>query len=253
MEVLTITNIDPNSDLYDGFEIYINTNLNKNNNDSDIFLKRKKENVSFETNILIFMLIYDLRKIFKKSKNNKNKDINEINIQQKLLKNKFPLDYSSYDFQVGTKYDIDSIEPSKLYKQQIQYKIIDTQKNKEKPFLKCEIFFYRSFLYFGLRNKDDNNKVLIFKKIDIKLIEANKDYNKNAGENCVKLKVDDGNNEIIIIKFDNKMKRKDFKDLINEKIMTSSNDERLLFSQYFEGLISKYQNIESLIKKEDDF
>ena len=253
MEVLTITNIDPNSDLYDGFEIYINTNLNKNNNDSEIFLKSKKENVCFETNILIFMLIYDLKKIFKKRKNNTNKDTNELDIQQKLLKNKFPLDYSSYDFQVGNKYDIDSIEPSKLYKQQIQYKIIDTQKNKEKPFLKCEIFFYRSFLYFGLRNKDDNNKVLIFKKIDIKLIEANKDYNKNAGENCVQLKVDDGNNENIILKFDNKMKRKEFKDLINEKIMTSSNDERLLFSQYFEGLVAKYQNTESNIKKDVDF
>ena len=35
--------------------------------------------------------------------------------------------------------------------------------------------------------------------------------------------------------------------------MTSSNDERLLFSQFFEGLVSKYQNIESHIKKEDDF
>ena len=49
------------------------------------------------------------------------------------------------------------------------------------------------------------------------------------------------------------MNRKDFKDLINEKIMTSSNDERLLFSQYFEGLVAKYKNTESNIKKDVDF
>ena len=45
-------------------------------------------------------------------------------IADKLIKNRFPLDYSSYDFKVGTKYDIDSLEPSKFYKEQIQYKII---------------------------------------------------------------------------------------------------------------------------------
>ena len=247
MDLLTMSNIDINCDWEDGFEIFVNTNLNKNINDRDIFLSAKKENISFETNILIFMLIYDLKKIFKNRKKNKNDD--NTTIANKLLKNKFPLDYSSYDFQIGKKYNIDDIDSSQLlYKQQIQYKIIDSKKIKEKVFMRCEIFFYRSFLYFGLRNKDENNNVLVFKKIDIKLIEANKDYNKKEGENCVQLKVDDGNNELIILKFDNKNKRKEFKDLINEKIMTSSNDERLLFSQYFEGLVAKFKNNN---KKED--
>ena len=253
MDVLSLSNIDVNTDWIDGFEVVKNTNLNRNNKESDIFLKSLKENVCFDTNILIFMLIYDLKKIYK-NRNNKNEGNDNINIQDKLLKNKFPLDYSSYDFQIGNKYDIDKIDPSKLYKQQIQYKIIDTQKNKEKVFMKCEIFFYRSFLYFGLRNNDDIDKVLIFKKIDIKNIEANKDYNaENSGENCVQLKVDDGNNEIIILKFENRNKRKEFKDLINEKIMTSNNDERLLFSQYFEELISKFKNENTNYKKDEDF
>ena len=247
MDLLTMSNIDINCDWEDGFEIFVNTNLNKNINDRDIFLSAKKENISFETNILIFMLIYDLKKIFKNRKKNKNDD--NTTIANKLLKNKFPLDYSSYDFQIGKKYNIDDIDSSQLlYKQQVQYKIIDSKKIKEKVFMRCEIFFYRSFLYFGLRNKDENNNVLVFKKIDIKLIETNKDYNKKEGENCVQLKVDDGNNELIILKFDNKNKRKEFKDLINEKIMTSSNDERLLFSQYFEGLVAKFKNNN---KKED--
>ena len=254
MDILTIKNIDNNIDILDGFEIYTNTNLNRNNNDKDIFLASKKENICFETNILIFMLIYDLKKIYKKSNNtNINNNKNGCNILEKLIKSKFPLDYSSYDFQIGIKYDIDSLDPSKFYKEQIHYKIIDTQKNKEKTFMKCEIFFYRSFLYFGIRNNDDNRKILVFKKIDIKLIEANKDYNKEGGDNCVQLKVDDGNNEIIILKFENRNKRKDFKDLINEKIMTSSNDERLLFSQYFEGLVSNFKNADSNHKTEEDF
>ena len=246
MDILSIANIDINKDYYNDFEfINCNTNLNKNNGDSEIFSKYKKENVSFESNILIFIFIYDLKKIFKKIKSkNNNKDKN-TNICGKLLKNKFPLDYSAYDFQIGKKYNIDMIDSSKLYKQLVQYKIIDPQRNKEKSYMKCEIFFYRSFLYFGLRNKDDNNNVLIFKKIDIKLIEANKDYNINEEGNCVQLKLDDGNNEIIIIKFENRNSRKDFKDLINEKIMTSANDERLLFSQYFEGLVSKFKSKES--------
>ena len=245
MDILTLSNIDVNNEYSDYEYIEINTNLNnKNTNDSEILSRNKKENVSFESNILIFMLIYDLKKIFKKRQKDEN-----FKICEKLLKNKFPLDYSSYDFQIGKKYNIDMIDPSKLYKQSVQYKIIDTQRNKEKPFMKCEIFFYRSFLYFGLRNNDDNNNVLVFKKIDIKLIEANKDYNQDEKENCVQLKLDDGNNEIIIIKFETKTSRKDFKDLINEKIMTSSNDERLLFSQYFEGLISKFKS--NNIIKED--
>ena len=247
-DILSLSNIDTNSDYYDDFEICVNSNLNRNQNDSDIFLKSKKENVCFETNILIFMLVYDLKKIFVKRKNQNN----NINIVDELIKTKFPLDNSAYDFQIGKKYNIDMIDPSKLYKHKIQYKIIDTKRNREKSFVKCEIFFYRALLYFGLRNKDDNSNVLVFKKIDIKLIEANKDYNKDEGDNCcVQLKVDDGNNEIIIIKFENKMTRKDFKDLINEKIMTSSNDERLQFSQYFEGLISKYKSTLSNYKQDD--
>ena len=245
MDILTLSNIDVNNEYSDYEYIEINTNLNnKSTNDSELLSRNKKENVSFESNILIFMIIYDLKKIFKKRQKDEN-----FKIYEKLLKNKFPLDYSSYDFQIGKKYNIDMIDPSKLYKQLVQYKIIDTQRNKEKPFMKCEIFFYRSFLYFGLRNNDDNKNVLVFKKIDIKLIEANKDYNQDEKENCVQLKLDDGNNEIIIIKFETKNSRKDFKDLINEKIMTSSNDERLLFSQYFEGLISKFKS--NNIIKED--
>jgi hypothetical protein len=250
VDILSISNIDPNNDFYDDFEICNNSNLNRNQNDTDIFSKKKKENVSFETNILIFMLIYDLKKIFGKKKN--NNIIVSNNINGELIKKKFPLDYSTYDFQIGNKYDIDMMDSSKIYKKEILYKIIDQKKDREKSFVKCQIFFYRSFLYFGLRNKDENNNVLVFKKIDIKSIEANKDYNKNEGENCVQLKVDDGNNEIIIIKFENKNAKKDFKDLINEKIMTSNNDERMQFSQFFEELITKYKNNKNIIDENDD-
>ena len=244
LDILSISNIDNNSDLSDGFEIINNSNLNKNNNDKNIFLKNIKENVCFETNLMIFMLVYDLKKIFKQSNNRNNSIIDD------LIKNKFPLDFSSYDFQRGQKYDIDSIDPSKLYKQQILYKIINSKKNKEKSFMKLEIIIYKSFLYFGIRN--NNRYVLIFKKIDIKLIKDIKDYNID-GDNCVQLTVDDGNNEYIIIKFDHFKQTKDFRELINEKIKTSINDERLLFSQYFEGLVSRFKNLESHNNKEEDF
>ena len=55
-----------------------------------------------------------------------------------------------------------------------------------------------------------------------------------------------------MLKFDNKNTRKDFKDLINKKIMTSNNDERMQFSQFFEELIRKYKNNEDIIDENDD-
>ena len=241
-------NIDNNFEYYEGFEnINItNINLNKNSTGEEILSPAKKENICFESNILIFMLIYDLKTIFKKRKSD-----NKINISEKLMKNKFPLDFSSYDFQIDQKYDINKFDSQEINKQQIEYKILESEQSKEKkPFIKCEIFFYRSFLYFGIKDKDDINKILIFKKIDIKLIEVSKDYNKTDFDNCIQIKLDDGKDEIIIIKFENKNIRKDFKDLINKKIMTSNNDERMLFAQYFDELIKKYGKKED---NDDDF
>ena len=245
-------NIDNNCDYNEGFEILNlnNLNVNKNNQFSEILSSSKKENICFDSNLLIFMLIYDLKTIFKKRKSDNN-----INIPNKLMKNKFPLDLSSYDFQIGEKYDLEKFNSNEIYKQQIHYKILTSDNTKDKPFIKCEIFFYRSFIYFGLKNQEDLDKILIFKKIDIKLIEVNKDYNQKEVENCIQIKLDDGNDELILIKFENKNTRNNFKDLINKKIMTSSNDERLLFSQFFEELIRKYRINENNnnLDEDDDF
>ena len=245
-------NIDNNCDYNEGFEILNlnNLNANKNNQFSEILSSSKKENICFDSNLLIFMLIYDLKTIFKKRK----KD-NTVNIQNKLMKNKFPLDLSSYDFQIGEKYNLEKFNSNEIYKQQIHYKILTNDNTKDKPFIKCEIFFYRAFIYFGLKNQEDSDKILIFKKIDIKLIEVNKDYNQKEIENCIQIKLDDGNDELILIKFENKTTRNNFKDLINKKIMTSSNDERLLFSQFFEELIRKYRINENNnnLDEDDDF
>ena len=245
-------NIDNNCDYNEGFEILNlnNLNANKNNQFSEILSSSKKENICFDSNLLIFMLIYDLKTIFKKRKSDNN-----INIPNKLMKNKFPLDLSSYDFQIGEKYNLEKFNSNEIYKQQIHYKILTSDNTKDKPFIKCEIFFYRSFIYFGLKNQEDLDKILIFKKIDIKLIEVNKDYNQKEVENCIQIKLDDGNDELILIKFENKNTRNNFKDLINKKIMTSSNDERLLFSQFFEELIRKYRINENNnnLDEDDDF
>ena len=242
-------NIDNNADYTQGFEIVNLNNLNINKNDNtEILSSSKRENICFETNLLIFMLVYDLKTIFKKRKEDSNN-----NIINKLMKNKFPLDLSSYDFQVGETYELEKYNSNEIYRHQIHYKILTNDKNKEKPFMKCEIFFYKSFIYFGLINQEDLNKILIFKKIDIKLIEVSKDYNQKEIDNCLQIKLDDGNDEFILIKFENKNIRNNFKDLINKKIMTSTNDERLLFSQFFEELTIKYRINENKDNKEDDF
>ena len=186
LEVLYLRkNIDNNFDYDAGFEILNLNNLNKNNQFSELLSSSKKENICFESNLLIFMLIYDLKTIFKKRKTDNN-----INIKNKLMKNKFPLDLSSYDFQIGEKYDLEKFNSNEIYKQQIHYKILTNDINKDKPFMKCEIFFYRSFIYFGLKNQEDINKILIFKKIDIKLIEESKDYIQKEVDNCIQIKME---------------------------------------------------------------
>ena len=248
LEILNLKkNIENNISYTDGFEIINLNNLDINKNDkfAELLSPSKKENICFESNIIIFMLIYDLKTIFKK-----RKSMEGINIPNKLMKNKFPLDFSSYDFQIGSKYAKEKFDKPEIYKQQIEYKIM----NDEKDFKKCEIYFYRGFLYFGSKNIEDENNVVIFKKIDIKLIEASQDYvnDKDNIDNCLQIKLDDGNNEIILLKFENKNIRKDFKDLINKKIMTSNNDERMQFSQFFEELITKYKNNKNIIDENDD-
>ena len=245
MEILMITNININSDWYDSFEICTYTNLN-NNNGKNIFLKSKKENICLDTKILILMLIKDLKYIFQN--NNKN-------ITDSLIKNKFPLNYYMNDLKIDNKYSVNSLENNKLYKQFVYYKIIDIRNKKEKKdFFQCEIFIYEKFLYFGNNCVEDNNinNIYIFKKIEIKLIYSYIDYShKKDGDYCVELKVTGLNNELIIIKFQNNYQRKEFKDIIKEKINSIYNNERKIFGEYLGNLIDEYKN-EKKQKEEKD-
>ena len=235
MDMLFKINSEANNSIFEDFEnIEFFTNLDKNIGDSEIFSKNKKENISYESNILIFLLIYDLRIIFQ------NKQNNSKNISTQLLKNNFPLDNPQYDFQIGKNYNIDMIKSSKLYNKIIEYKSIDKQTSQEKSFMKSHIFIFRTFLFFGLINKDKND-IIIFKKINIKSVEGNKDY-KDGSEHSVKLSIK-GDNQIYVLKFENNESQKEFKYLINGIILSSNNDKKI-FSKYFEELIT--QNINDI-------
>ena len=231
MDILYKINVETNNNIFEGFEnIEYFTNLDKNTGDSEIFSKNKKENISYESNILIFLLIYDLRIIFQ------NKQKNSKNISTQLLKNNFPFDSPQYDFQIGKNYNIDMINSSKLYNKIIEYKSIDKQTSQEKSYMKSHIFIFRTFLFFGLINKDKDD-IIIFKKINIKLIEENKDY-KNGEEQSVKLAIK-GDNHIYVLKFENFESQKEFKYLINEIIISSNKRDNKIFEIYFEDLITK--------------
>ena len=235
MDMLYKINSETNNSIFEDFEnIEFFTNLDKNTGDSEIFSKNKKENISYESNILIFLLIYDLRIIFQ------NKQNNSKNISTQLLKSNFPLDNPQYDFQIGKNYNIDMIKSSKLYNKIIEYKSIDKQTSQEKSFMKSHIFIFRTFLFFGLINKDKND-IIIFKKINIKSVEGNKDY-KDGSEHSVKLSIK-GDNQIYVLKFENNESQKEFKYLINGIILSSNNDKKI-FSKYFEELIT--QNINDI-------
>ena len=132
------------------------------------------------------------------------------------------------------------IKSSKLYNKIIEYKSIDKQTSQEKSFMKSHIFIFRTFLFFGLINKDKND-IIIFKKINIKSVEGNKDY-KDGSEHSVKLSIK-GDNQIYVLKFENNESQKEFKYLINGIILSSNNDKKI-FSKYFEELIT--QNINDI-------
>jgi hypothetical protein len=234
MDIIYKINAEATNNIFEGFEnIEFFTNLDKNTGDSEIFSKNKKENISYESNIFIFLLIYDLKIIFQ------NKQNNSKNISTQLLKNNFPLDKPQFDFQIGKNYSIDMINSSKLYNKVIEYKSIDKQTSQEKSFMKSHIFIFGTFLFFGIINKDKND-IILFKKINIKLIEENKDY-KNGLEHAVKLSIK-GDNQNYVLKFENNESQKEFKYLINGIILSSSKDDKKIFSNYFEELITKNIN-----------
>ena len=232
MDILCKANAE--ASIFEDFEnIEFFSNLDKNTGDSELFSKNKKEDISYESNIFIFLLIYDLKIIFQ------NKNNNSQNISTQLLKNNFPLDNPQYDFQIGKNYNISMINSSKLYNKVIEYKSIDKETGQEKSFMKSQILIFDVFLFFGLINKN-KEEFTIFKKLDIKKVEENKDL-KNGLEHCVKISIR-GDNQIYVIKFENNQSQKEFKYIINGIILGSNKDDKRIFSKYFEELITKNIN-----------
>ena len=79
MDMLYKINSEANNSIFEDFEnIEFFTNLDKNTGDSEIFSKNKKENISYESNILIFLKItISSLSLFIKPK---NKNVLKINI-----------------------------------------------------------------------------------------------------------------------------------------------------------------------------
>ena len=248
-KVLFLSNVDPNDENeYDkDFVKYEITNLINTNETDEILCHNKKENFSFDSIIFIFMIVSDL-KFFFENKNHSHlcRNIVEDNHNGVIMKNKyaikekFPLDNSQYDFDLDKEYNINMINPAKIYKENINYKL-----HKKENYLKGIVITYRTYLYLGINLNKESNIVKIIKKERISNIEINSvniiEDGNGTENNCIVITHKNSNdNMIIIILFENYKKRDNFITSFNQKVICSVNDERIFFVDYFDGLVSQF-------------
>lgn len=217
----------------------------------------EKENL-FGNCLLLFMMLHDIRELlindpsFFKGKKSFN-----------LIKNNFPLIIQKddiIDFSINEEYDLSKINKTKIYRQSISYKL-----KEDENFEEAELILYNKNIYFAkIINNDLVKIVLKFKLNSIGLYNNNEKASDklnilvNTSKNNEN---DDGqiannNNEEekekdlnIIIKLDEEKIKDEMSQKINEKILSSNNEERLAFEGYFNE-INNNINIKDI---EEDF
>ena len=198
-----------------------------------------EENI-FKNCLLIFMQLNDLKDIFSNIRNRK----------LTLIKDNFPLSDSKNDFSVDKEYNIEKISPKKIYRQVISYKAMGSEISE-----KGELIVFRDFLYFCsiikrflirinlkfqldaitmYNNKDENNVINFFVPND-KNVENGEDEENQGDENN-----NNKNNLDIVVKLKDEKTRDEVAKFLNEKIANKSNNDRLVFNQYFDDNYNKY-------------
>ena len=252
IKILLLSTIESNNEneCDEDLEKDENTNLINKNETDEIICPDKKESRSFDSIIFTFMVVSDLKFIFENINHNQlSKNFNEvknngdiINKNVYTIKEKFPLDNSQNDFDLDKEYNLDMINPTKIYKQNINYKL-----HKKENYSKGIIITYRTYLYLGISLNKENNIVKIIKKIRISNIEINcvnivEDKTENDNSCVVITHKNLNDNMIIIILFENYEKRDNFIDNFNQKVLFSVNDERIFFVDYFDGLVLQFDD-----------
>ena len=214
---------------------------------------RKESNIPnniFENNLLLFMMIHDLREMLLIN-NGFFKNLNAEN----LIKNKFPLQNNESELIINNTYELQKLKTMKNFIQiSVLYKC-----NEQQDFEEGELILLNKFSYFAKLIEEDKIKIKNkFNLNSIYLYQDNFNYIDNKENSIINFLIHENppeiNNEndkidklIYSVKFKDEKTKEEYTKYINDKCCSVKNDERMNFMSY----LDKINN--SIKDNEEDF
>ena len=214
---------------------------------------RKESNIPnniFENNLLLFMMIHDLREMLLIN-NGFFKNLNAEN----LIKNKFPLQNNESELNINNIYELQKLKTMKNFIQiSVLYKC-----NEQQDFEEGELILLNKFSYFAKLIEEDRIKIKNkFNLNSIYLYQDNFNYIDNKENSIINFLIHENppeiNNEndkidklIYSVKFKDEKTKEEYTKYINDKCCSVKNDERMNFMSY----LDKINN--SIKDNEEDF
>ena len=214
---------------------------------------RKESNIPnniFENNLLLFMMIHDLREMLLIN-NGFFKNLNAEN----LIKNKFPLQNNESELNINNTYELQKLKTMKNFIQiSVLYKC-----NEQQDFEEGELILLNKFSYFAKLIEEDKIKIKNkFNLNSIYLYQDNFNYIDNKENSIINFLIHENppeiNNEndkidklIFSVKFKDEKTKEEYTKYINDKCCSVKNDERMNFMSY----LDKINN--SIKDNEEDF
>ena len=214
---------------------------------------RKESNIPnniFENNLLLFMMIHDLREMLLIN-NGIFKNLNAEN----LIKNKFPLQNNESELNINSTYELQKLKTMKNFIQiSVLYKC-----NEQQDFEEGELILLNKFSYFAKLIEEDKIKIKNkFNLNSIYLYQDNFNYIDNKENSIINFLIHENppeiNNEndkidklIYSVKFKDEKTKEEYTKYINDKCCSVKNDERMNFMSY----LDKINN--SIKDNEEDF
>ena len=214
---------------------------------------RKESNIPnniFENNLLLFMMIHDLREMLLIN-NGFFKNLNAEN----LIKNKFPLQNNESELNINNTYELQKLKTMKNFIQiSVLYKC-----NEQQDFEEGELILLNKFSYFAKLIEEDRIKIKNkFNLNSIYLYQDNFNYIDNKENSIINFLIHENppeiNNEndkidklIYSVKFKDEKTKEEYTKYINDKCCSVKNDERMNFMSYLDKIYN------SIKDNEEDF
>ena len=188
----------------------------------------------FENNLLLFMMIHDLREMLLIN-NGFFKNLNSLD----LIKNKFPIKNNEPELNINNEYELKKLKEMKNFRNtSISYKFQEKDNFKD-----GQLILLNKYSYFA--EISDNNKLIIKHKFKINSIYPYQDKINNQENNLIHYLIHEGlfdkekeqkEKLNILVQFENEQIKEEIAKFISDKIFSLNNDERLDFSNYFEKI-----------------